>query len=144
MLINLVDKDPDVIKAVADLWLTVNLEVHDFVDPAYWTSHYDDVLSAFHEANMVLYQEDNRLLGFIGMTGDYIAGIFIEKESRHKGIGSLLLTYLKSQHKSLTLSVYSRNSQAIQFYKRHGFQFIEKCLDEETHEKEWLMTWTAT
>ena len=42
MLINLVDKDPDVIKAVADLWLAVNLEVHDFVDPAYWTSRSEE------------------------------------------------------------------------------------------------------
>ncbi len=132
MLLNLVDKDPDTLKSIAALWLVVNLKVYNFVDPAYWTGHYDNLLSAFHEVNMALYQENNRLLGFVGMTGDYIAGIFIEKESRHIGIGSQLLTYLKSQHKSLTLSVYSRNSQAIQFYKRHGFQFIEECLDEET------------
>ena len=33
--------------------------------------------------------------GFVGMAGDYLAGIFVDRRSRSMGIGKTLLDYVK-------------------------------------------------
>ena len=49
----------------------------------------------------------------------------------------------KKSYKNLSLKVYAKNENAIAFYKNQGFQIVSQGNDENTGEKEFLMTFTC-
>lgn len=79
--------------------------------------------------------------GFIGLLGDYIAGIFVRREARSGGVGRQLLDHVKTSRGQLRLQVYRKNLRAAAFYRREGFRVLEEGVDPETGEAELLMEW---
>ena len=74
---------------------------------------------------------------------NYIAGIFVDASARAAGIGSQLLDRVKQDRKSLRLSVYKKNTTAVSFYRRRGFQIDKESVDPETSEPEYTMIWNG-
>ena len=126
---------------VMEIWLAGNEDAHPFVDPAYWHSHAAEVRGQLSEAEVLVYEEEGAILGFIGVQGDFIAGIFVRREARGRGIGKCLLDTVKATHSSLTLSVYRKNSRAAAFYAREGFAIVSESIDPETGEAEQSLRW---
>ena len=116
--------------AVAAIWLDANREAHDFIPAAYWLGHFAEVRTARAEIS-----------GFIGLLGDYIAGIFVRREARSGGVGRQLLDHVKTSRGQLRLQVYRKNLRAAAFYRREGFRVLEEGVDPETGEAELLMEW---
>ena len=58
-----------------------------------------------------------------------------------QGIGRLLLNYIKNRKAKLLLNVYQKNTRAISFYEREGFEIQREGMDEATGEKEYVMIW---
>lgn len=135
------------IDAVMKLWLAANTQVHDFVPKSYWEGNYDMVKQMLPKAEVYVYEdngkEDKKILGFIGLREDYVAGVFIEDKERSKGIGKQLLDYVKQKNEKLTLHVYGKNERAVRFYQREGFIMKTEQVDEETGEKEFVMIWES-
>lgn len=129
-------------KQVMQIWLNGNEEAHPFVPKEYWESNFEMVQDQLLQAEVFVSIYDE-VLGFIGITGNYIAGIFVEKKHRSLGIGKKLLDYVKSKYDSLSLNVYKKNSKAVAFYVREGFSVISEELDETTGEVEYTMIWEA-
>ena len=71
----------------------------------------------------------------------YIAGIFVKKEARSKGIGTQLLNYVKNIKPALSLNVYQKNTRAIAFYQREHFIIQSENIDTDTNENELTMVW---
>lgn len=126
---------------VMKLWLLGNMDAHSFVPEKYWRSHFNEVQEALLQANVFVYDIDGKVLGFIGLMNEYIAGIFVDKSCRSTGIGTQLLTYAKQKYDTLSLSVYQKNSRAVSFYHREGFSILSEGVDENTGEKEYTMFW---
>lgn len=82
------------------------------------------------------------VLGFLGLQDSYIAGLFVEKASRSRGIGRLLLEAAKSGRQELTLHAYAENTGAVRFYEREGFQTVAFEKEETTGREGVLMRWT--
>lgn len=80
---------------VLRIWKTSNLQAHSFVPSGYWERNVELVRKAMSDAEVWIYESDGRIVGFVGLTGDYIAGIFVETECRSRGIGHALLDFLK-------------------------------------------------
>ena len=133
-------KNEDLVEVV-DLWLDTNIDAHNFINSKYWIDNKAIVETSLAQAEVYVYTSNNKILGFIGLNGDYIAGIFVSTFVQSKGIGTKLLNYTKSKKDKLNLSVYLKNKRAINFYSKEGFQTIEEDLDVETNEKEFLMSW---
>lgn len=70
-----------------------------------------------------------------------IEGIFVSDEMQSLGIGKALLNYAKDKRSKLFLNVYQKNTRAISFYQREGFEVKNSGLDEATGEKEYVMAW---
>ena len=121
---------------IMEIWLEVNLQAHDFVDPAYWTGCFQEVREAIAQADVWVWDENGRVEAFAGMVEHYLAGLFVSGAQRGKGIGGLLLEHIKEQSSPLTLHVYSWNAGAVQFYKRHGFGTVSEYIDSETGQPE--------
>lgn len=126
---------------VLRIWKTSNLQAHSFVPSGYWERNVELVRKAMSEAEVWIYESDGRIVGFVGLAGDYIAGIFVEMECRSRGIGHALLDFLKKRHWFLLLHVYEKNSRAIAFYRREGFECRDRHVEEDTGEMEWTMAW---
>lgn len=121
---------------IMEIWLEGNLQAHDFVDPDYWTGCFQEVREAIAQADVWVWDENDRVEAFAGMVEHYLAGLFVSGAQRGKGIGGLLLEHIKEQRLPLTLHVYSRNAGAVQFYERHGFETVSEYIDLETGQPE--------
>ncbi len=127
--------------SVLDIWLQTNLEVHSFISPHYWQNNVDYMKQVLPQAEVFVYEDKNKIMGFVGLEKDYIAGIFVSKEFRSQGIGKQILDFLKSTHPTLSLSVYAKNQKAIRFYQRESFRIIDEGMDKENQEAEFRMQW---
>ena len=116
---------------IMEIWLEGNLQAHDFVDPDYWTGCFQEVREAIVQADVWVWDENDRVEAFAGMVEHYLAGLFVSGAQRGKGIGGLLLEHIKEQRFPLTLHVYSRNAGAV-----HGFGTVSEYIDPETGQPE--------
>ncbi|HEX3038052.1 MAG TPA: N-acetyltransferase [Oscillospiraceae bacterium] len=130
------------LETVMKIWLKTNIAAHDFILEDYWQENYELVKTMLPDAAVFVYESDNEILGFIGLMENYIAGVFIDANSQSKGIGKALLDYVKKSHLELSLQVYKKNLQAINFYQREDFVVTNEQTDENTGEPEFVMSWT--
>lgn len=128
---------------VAEIWLNTNQKAHNFIPAEYWQDHFEQVKQMLPLAEVYLYEEQGEIQGFIGLSGSYIAGIFVCGQAQSRGIGRKLLDCAKAGKNRLELRVYQKNARAIAFYRREQFEIQSECLDGETGEKEYLMAWEA-
>lgn len=63
------------------------------------------------------------------------------KEMRSHGIGKQLLDRIKAKKPVLRLNVYRKNTRAVRFYEREGFEIQCGGTDGATGEKDLLMVW---
>lgn len=130
----------DIIK-VAGIWLDTNIKAHNFIPTQYWESNYELVKDMLSHAEVYVYESNGGIQGFIGLNGEYIEGIFVCDELQSQGIGKLMLDFIKESKTELSLNVYQKNTRAIHFYQKEGFEIQSEGLDEATGEKDYVMTW---
>lgn len=129
------------INRVAEIWFAANQNAHTFIPVAYWKSHLEFVKKMLPQTEVYVYETNQTIQGFIGVNGEFIEGIFVANEMQSHGIGKLLLDFLKEKKTKLSLNVYQKNTRAIHFYQREGFQIQCEGLDEATGEKDYEMLW---
>ena len=109
------------VNKVADIWLDTNMKAHYFIPTQYWKSNFELVKELLLQATVYIYEDND--------------------EMQSQGIGKILLNYAKDKRNKLLLNVYQKNTQAISFYKREGFEIQYSGLDESTGEKDYVMVW---
>ncbi len=127
--------------AVMDIWLQGNKQAHPFVPAAYWDSHASAVEGALPHADVRVCEMHGEVVGFIGLSGEHVEGLFVKDAARSRGVGKALLDWAKSRHGRLTLCVYVSNERAVKFYLREGFAVAQTRIDEDTGCEEHLMEW---
>ena len=132
------------INRAADIWLKTNLKAHFFIPEQYWISNYEFVKEMLPQAEVYVYEDDKMIQGFIGVSDEYIEGIFVSDEMQSCGIGKMLLDYIKDKKDRLQLKVYQKNVRAMSFYQREGFTIQSEEMDEFTREKEYVMKWESS
>ena len=129
------------LELVMEIWLSGNEDAHPFISKEYWKSNFESVQEQLLEAEVYVFEADEVIKGFIGMQGNYIAGIFVKREFRRAGIGRQLLNYVKAGHSDLTLHVYQKNKAVVEFYRREGFCIISEEIESDTKEVTETMSW---
>ena len=129
--------------AVMQIWFDTNIITHNFISKSYWIDNYDMVKEILPQAEVYVYENEitNQIEGFIGLTNNYIAGLFVKESAQSKGIGKQLLDYAKNVKENMTLNVYEKNDRAIKFYMREQFMIYSKNIDTNTDERELIMVW---
>nr|WP_246147516.1 GNAT family N-acetyltransferase [Secundilactobacillus folii] len=126
------------------LWLSGNLDAHPFISEEYWQEHENEVAGALKTAEVYVVRDDNgEIVGFAGMQGQRLTGIFVKAGQRNDGLGSLLMFALKSDYRLIKASAFEKNANAIHFYKQHDFDISERELNQETNEVVVKMIWQA-
>ncbi len=129
------------IHSVMQIWKNENIKAHKFIEKEYWENNYNYVKEILPNAEIYVYILNENLVGFIGLNENYIEGIFVDTNSQYNGIGTSLVNKAKENRDKLTLSVYEKNTNAINFYKKNGFIVESKSIDKDTNEIEYIMTW---
>ncbi|MGO4937745.1 GNAT family N-acetyltransferase [Fundicoccus sp. Sow4_H7] len=132
---------PSDIAQVKQIWLKINISAHDFVEAEYWYEQLEELEPALLESDVWVYEEDDKIVGFIGIRNDFVEGLFVKEAFQSKGIGKQLLDHVKINRETLALTVYQRNWRAWRFYKREGFEIQTKGFDEVNGEPEYFMLW---
>ena len=86
------------IEDVMQLWLYTNLKAHAFIPEYYWYENFNEVKSALSEAEIYVADQNKKVIGFIGLIDNYIAGIFVSEHMQLHGIGKQLLSIAKKRH----------------------------------------------
>ena len=129
------------IHRVADIWLDTNRKAHSFIAAQYWNNHFGLVKEQLSQAEVYVFEKDQKIQGFIGVNEEYIEGIFVCNEMQSQGIGKILPEHIKDKKPKLLLNVYQKNTRAIHFYQRKGFKIQFKGADETTGETDYVMAW---
>lgn len=129
--------------AIMQIWLDTNIKAHYFIPKEYWTDNYEMVRSVLPQAEIYVYENDatKQIDGFIGLSNEYIEGIFVREGIQSNGIGKQLLEYAKCVKSNMSLCVYQENTRAIQFYQREQFVIQSENIDDNTNQKEYVMIW---
>ena len=129
------------VDTVAKIWLETNIKAHDFIVSNYWKEHYEIIKDMFLQAEVYVYEIEKEIMGFIGLDKEYIEGIFVLDQYQKRGIGKALLNHVKAKKEHISLNVYQKNLNAIQFYQREDFCIQYEDVDKNTGEKEYRMVW---
>ena len=97
--------------AVLQIWLETNASAHAFVPRSYWLRQSALVREALPQAEVYVEasEDDGQVRGFVGLTGDFIAGLFVRASAQSQGIGRALLQRAKADRSFLRLGVYKKN-----------------------------------
>lgn len=81
-----------------------------------------------------VYEANGEIIGFIAMMNNEIGGLFVDPNKQSKGIGTLLVNFVKPKYDNLEVEVFKNNVIGTSFYNKYGFQFMRSYLHEETGE----------
>jgi putative acetyltransferase len=123
------------------IWLHGNLKAHPFIKADYWRKQAPAVRTALPQAQLIIATTAEKIVGFIGLQGHYVAGIFVQAGAQQQGVGTALLAAAKELTHKLQLSVYVANRPAVAFYHHSGFHVHEQQIDKATNQPEYTMRW---
>ncbi len=110
------------INKVADIWLDTNIKSHYFISAQYWKSNFELVKKLLLQATVYVYEDKQEIQGFIGLSDEYIEGVFVFAEMQSQGIGKILLNYVKEKRNTLFLNVYQKIHGQYLFIKEKGLK----------------------
>lgn len=125
-----------------DIWLSGNLEAHGFIPAAYWRENCSAVREMLPRAELLVCDNGGGPLGFLGLHGGDILGLFVHSAARGQGIGHALLEAAKERRGELQLHVYRENRRARRFYEREGFLLLREETDPDTGAADLTLRWT--
>lgn len=130
------------IKVLTDIWLETSLKAHHFISANFWKDQKDAMQNQYlPAAETYVAEHENGISGFVSLSKNRIAAIFVSPEKQGKGIGSSLIDYVKGMREELILHVYQNNDKSVKFYRAKGFEIISGTVDKHTQEKEFIMRW---
>ena len=84
-----------------------------------------------HLDQLWVYDDEGIIKGFMWVDSQQIKKLFVEPVLQSKGIGSVLLIYATTELEATYLWALEKNTRAIAFYEKHGFQTTEEQMLEE-------------
>lgn len=123
------------------IWKTENIKTHKFISSEYWDKNFCAVKNALPQAEIYVAVCKCEIIGFIGLNGNHIEGIFVKSNLQRQGIGKALLDKVKTLKSQLSLNVYKKNVDAVCFYLKNNFTIFSEGIDVSTNESEYTMLW---
>ena len=93
------DKD---LEPILDIWYQSSTLAHPFLDDAFVEKVKKDMREMYiPNSETWVYEEDDTVIGFIGMMGNEIGGLFVFPGHQSKGVGTQLVKYISKYHDEL-------------------------------------------
>ena len=111
------------LRRLYDVWYASVIATHDFLSQADLSDICLQVKNEYLPNNPLLVAVDaqDRVIGFMGLSGREIDSLFIDPSWRGKGLGRAFIEQASSGHPYIEVGVNAQNHQAIGFYEAVGF-----------------------
>jgi len=109
------------------VWEHSVLTTHDFLTPSDFTEIKELVQTInFYHFQVYCLTEDDLVIGFIGVADKKIEMLFLDPKYFEQGLGKMLMNFAISELASDKVDVNEQNIKAVNFYKKSGFEIIER------------------
>lgn len=115
-------------KQIIDIWEQSVRATHLFIkaeDVIFYKGVIDKIDFNLFKIYCVL-SEDSSIAGFIALKDNDLEMLFLDPHFMGQGIGKILIEYAINELNITTILVNEENKSAVHFYKKHGFQEIER------------------
>lgn len=128
---------------ILDLWLRTASHAHPFIEDNFWEKHYDKIKSKyFSDGEGFVYTVGDKIAGYICVTDEnYISGLFVDPDFQHRGIGTEIIEFIKTEYSLLHINVYAKNRDMLKFCTHRGFLIDGAALNPDNEEIEYTMIW---
>jgi putative acetyltransferase len=121
------------LEPILDVWHKSSTLAHPFLDEAF----VEKAAKAMREmyipgSETWVYEENGIIIGFIGMMGNEIGGLFVLPNHHSKGVGRQLVDFISDLHEEMEVEVFKENKIGRAFYDKYGFKVINETLHEES------------
>lgn len=109
------------------VWERSVLATHHFLTPIDFEEIKELVKSIdFNELDVFCLTGEGRVLGFVGVLDRKVEMLFLDPDFFGQGLGKKLLMFALTQLGADKIDVNEQNTNAVEFYRRFGFQTFEK------------------
>lgn len=108
------------------IWESAVRNTHDFLNVEDFNYYKENIPNYFEHVKLFGYEVDGTLVGFMGISDENLEMLFIDHNSRGKGIGKKLIIHGIDHLKISKVDVNEQNLQAVGFYKHIGFQILKR------------------
>lgn len=118
------------LEGIIDVWYQASTLAHPFLDDDFVEKVKVDMRELYiPNSETWVYVEDENIIGFIGMQGNEIGGLFVLPSHHSKGIGSQLVNFILTKHEDL--EVFKANTIGRAFYDKYGFKTTKEDIHDE-------------
>lgn len=132
------------IEDIMNIWEKSTIEAHKFISEDYWIRNHAVVKEKYiPQSKTFIYEKNKEVKAFISVINKgFIGALFVDVGCQGQGIGTKLINFTKGIYNELSLAVYKENKKSVKFYKKVGFTIEKEQINEDTGEKELIMTWS--
>ena len=112
-------------------WESASEIAHPFLTPEFVASERNNIPNLYlPNAETWVYDDGERVVGFIALIGDEVGAIFVHPDHQRTGVGQQLMDKARSLRETLEVEVFVANAIGRAFYARYGFEPVEQKLHE--------------
>lgn len=121
------------VDSVLDIWYEASELAHPFLEAAFVEKVKNDMREIYlpHSKTWV-YEEDDKVVGFISMLENEIGGLFVKPDEHARGIGTQLVDYVLDMNNQIEVEVFEKNSIGRAFYNKYGFVLVKQYQHDES------------
>jgi len=129
---------------ILDVWYQASTLAHPFLDSTFVKKVKKDMREIYIPGSETwVYEEKGKVIGFIGMQGNEIGGLFVLPNHHSKGVGTQLVNFIKELHEELEVEVFKKNKIGRAFYDKYGFKTVKEEINEESQQEVLRMKFTG-
>ena len=118
---------------IINIWYQSSSLAHPFLSTALMEKVKQDMTHLYiPNSETWVYEKEHEIQGFISMINNEIGGLFVLPKYHSKGIGTQLVNFVKTKHKTLEVEVFEQNKIGRAFYNKYGFKQITQYRHEES------------
>lgn len=115
-----------------EIWESAVKNTHDFLKQEDFLYYKKQLPMYFEHVSLFGFEQEERLVGFMGIADHSLEMLFVDNDYRYCGIGKKLVTYAIAALHVNKVDVNEQNVQAVGFYKHMGFEIQRRSeLDGE-------------
>ena len=127
---------PEDLESILDVWYQSSTLAHPFLEKGFVEKVKKDMRDMYIPGSETwVYEEEGTVIGFVGMMGNEIGGLFVLPSHHSKGVGTKLVDFIRESHQELEVEVFLKNKIGRAFYDKYGFEIFSEELHEPSGEQ---------